>query len=144
MTQPIWFAGVDLPALSRLHADDINGHLGIEITGFGPDWLEGRMPVDARTRQPYGILHGGASVVLAETLASVSASLCVDPQAFVCVGQEVNANHLRSVTTGWVTGVAKPFHIGRNSQVWGVELRDDQGRATCVARLTLAVVARRG
>ncbi len=144
MSPSIWFAGVDLAALNRLHADDINGYLGIEMTGFGDDWLEGRMPVDARTRQPYGILHGGASVVLAETLASVAASLCVDPQGFLCVGQEVNANHLRSVTDGWVTGVAKPFHIGRGSQVWGVELRDDQGRATCVARLTMAVVARRG
>lgn len=143
MADAIWFDGVDLAALNALHADDINGHLGVEMTGYGPDWLEGQMPVDAHTRQPYGVLHGGASVVLAETLASAAAGLCVDPDRFVCFGQEVNANHLRGVTDGYVTGVARPFHLGRTSQVWGVELRDDQGRATCVARLTIAVVPRR-
>ena len=143
MSEPIWFAGVDLEALNIRHARDINGCLGIEITAYGPDWLEGRMPVDARTRQPMGILHGGASVVLAETLASVAANLCVDRDKAYCVGQEVNANHLRSTSDGYVTGVAKPFHLGRTSQVWGIEIRDDQGRPTCVARLTIAVVTRR-
>ena len=144
MTKPIWFSEVDLAALNGRHADDINGHLGIEMTACGPDWLEGRMPVDARTRQPMGILHGGASVVLAETLASAAANLCVDPQAAFCVGQEVNANHLRSVTEGYVTGRARPFHLGRTSQVWSIELRDGQDRPTCIARLTIAVVPRRG
>src|SRR5690242_9380122 len=134
MAEPIWFAGVDLAALNALHAGDINGLLGVELTGYGPDWLEGRMPVDARTRQPYGVLHGGASVVLAETLASAAAGLCVDPERFACYGQEVNANHLRAVADGRVAGVARPFHLGRTSQVWGVELRDDAGRPTCVAR----------
>lgn len=143
MSKPIWFSAVDLAALNGLHAQDINGHLGIEMTACGDDWLEGRMPVDARTRQPMGILHGGASVVLAETLASAAANLCVDPQAAYCVGQEVNANHLRAVSEGHVTGVAKPFHLGRTSQVWGVEIRDDQDRPSCVARLTIAVVPRR-
>jgi 1,4-dihydroxy-2-naphthoyl-CoA hydrolase len=143
MSGTIWFAGVDLDALNTRHAGDINGHLGIEMTAFGPDWLEGRMPVDARTRQPMGILHGGASVVLAETLASVAANLCVDRDRAYCVGQEVNANHLRSASEGYVTGVVRPFHLGRTSQVWGIEIRDDQGRPTCVARLTIAVVTRR-
>lgn len=143
MSSPIWFADIDLAALNARHASDINGHLGIEMTGCGPDWLEGRMPVDGRTRQPMGILHGGASVVLAETLASVAANLCVDPAAFFCVGQEVNANHLRSVSAGFVTGVTRPFHLGRTSQVWSIEIRDEQGRLTCVSRLTMAVVARR-
>jgi 1,4-dihydroxy-2-naphthoyl-CoA hydrolase len=143
MTKPIWFSGVDLEALNARHAEDINGHLGIEMTNYGPDWLEARMPVDARTRQPMGILHGGASVVLAETLASAAANLCVDRETAYCVGQEVNANHLRAVTEGSVTGVAKPFHLGRTSQVWGIEIRDDQDRPTCVARLTIAVVPRR-
>ena len=143
MTEPIWFSGVDLDALNEGHAEDINGHLGIEITAFGPDWLEGRMPVDHRTRQPMGILHGGASVVLAETLGSVAANLCVDRATSFCVGQEVNANHLRSVTTGFVTGLARPMHLGRTSQVWGIEIKDEVGRPTCVSRLTMAVVQRR-
>jgi len=139
----IWFADVDLKALNARHAGDINGHLGIEVTASGPDWLEGRMPVDTRTRQPMGILHGGASVVLAESLASAAANLCVDGEKFFCVGQEVNANHLRSVRDGSVTGVARPFHLGKTSQVWGIEIKDAQGRPTCIARLTVAVVARR-
>jgi 1,4-dihydroxy-2-naphthoyl-CoA hydrolase len=144
MTKPIWFAEPDLDALNQLHAQDINGHLGIEMTDFGADWLAGRMPVDARTRQPMGILHGGASVVLAESLASAAANLCVDPAVAYCVGQEVNANHLRAVTEGYVTGVARPFHLGRTSQVWSIELKDANGRPTCIARLTIAVVPRRG
>ena len=143
MTKPIWFAGVDLAGLNARHAEDINGHLGVELTGHGDDWLEGRMPVDARTRQPMGILHGGASVVLAETLASAAANLCVDRAKAYCVGQEVNANHLRAVSDGYVTGVARPFHLGRTSQVWGIEIRDALDRPTCVARLTIAVVPRR-
>lgn len=102
MSDTIWFSGVDLAALNARHAEDINGHLGIEMTGYGPAWLEGRMPVDARTRQSMGILHGGASVVLAETLASAAANLCVDREKAYCVGQEVNANHLRSALDGYV------------------------------------------
>lgn len=143
MAKPIWFEDLDLQVLNTRHADDINGYLGIEMTAIGPDWLEGRMPVDRRTRQPMGILHGGASVVLAETLASAAANFCVDREKFYCVGQEVNANHLRSAADGFVVGVARPFHLGRTSQVWGIEIKDDVGRPTCVARLTIAVVARR-
>ena len=118
------------------------GHLGIELTAFGPDWLQGRMPVDERTRQPYGILHGGASVVLAETLGSFASGMCIDAETSICVGQEVNANHLRPISQGWVTGVARPFHLGRSSMVWGIELTDEAGKLTCIARLTVAVVAR--
>jgi len=143
MTPSIWYAEVDLEALNAVHADNMDGHLGIEMTASGPDWLEGRMPVDARTRQPMGILHGGASVVLAESLGSVAANLCVDSERFFCVGQDINANHLRSVSEGFVTGVARPFHLGRTSQVWGIEITDAEGRPTCVARLTIAVVPRR-
>ena len=139
MAETIWFAGVDLASLNALHARDINGHLGVEITGFGPDWLEGRMPVDARTRQPYGQLHGGASVALAETLGSVGTALTIDPQRFICVGQEINANHLRAVRDGFVTGTARPFHMGATSQVWGIEIRDEQERLVCVSRITMAV-----
>ncbi len=143
MAARIWFADVDLGLINARHAADINGHLGIELTGCGADWLEGRMPADARTRQPMGILHGGASVVLAESLASVAANLCVDGEKFFCVGQEVNANHLRSVREGFVTAVARPFHLGKTSQVWGIDITDGQGRPTCIARLTIAVVARK-
>ena len=100
MSAPIWFAGVDLDALNTRQAGDIKGRLGIEITAFGPDWLQGRMPVDACTRQPMGIFHGGASVVLAETLTSVAANFCVNRDQAYCVGQEVNANHLRSTSDG--------------------------------------------
>ncbi|HEV2362912.1 MAG TPA: hotdog fold thioesterase [Caulobacteraceae bacterium] len=144
MDKSIGFKGVDLGELSALHGGDINGRLGIEVTGVGPDWLEGRMPVDERTRQPAGVLHGGASVVLAETLGSAAAGHTVDPEKFFCVGQDVNANHLGAVREGWVTGRASPFHLGRTSQVWGIEIRDGQGRLACIARLTVAVVPARG
>jgi 1,4-dihydroxy-2-naphthoyl-CoA hydrolase len=143
VTKPVWFSDVDLDGLNAQHAADINGHLGIEMIAYGPDWLQGRMPVDARTRQPMNILHGGASVVLAESLGSAAANLCVDSERFFCVGQEVNANHLKSVSEGFVTGIARPFHLGRTSQVWGIEITDAEGRAICVARLTIAVVPRR-
>ncbi len=143
MTQPIWFQPVDVADLNARNAGGINGHLGIEITDIGPDWIKGTMPVDHRTIQPMGIVHGGASVVLAETLASVAANLVVDRQRQFCVGQEVNANHIRSVRSGTVTGVARPFHLGRTSQIWGIELSNDAGERTCVARLTIAVVTRK-
>lgn len=142
MTDPIWHATPDLAALNARSARGINAHLGIELTAVGPDWLEGRMPVDERTRQPFGILHGGASVVLAETLGSFASGMCIDDQRFFCVGQEVNANHLRAAREGWVTGVARPFHLGRTSMVWGIEIRDDAGKLTCISRLTVAVVPR--
>jgi 1,4-dihydroxy-2-naphthoyl-CoA hydrolase len=142
MDKPIWFGSVDLRQLNETHASDVNGHLGIEVTEYGDDWLAGRMPVDRRTTQPYGILHGGASVLLAETLGTAAANFTVDPAQFICVGQEVNANHLRSVRKGYVHGRARPFHLGRTAQVWGIELRDDDDRPTCVARLTVAVLPR--
>ncbi len=100
------------------------------------------MPVDARTMQPYGLLHGGASVALAETLGSVAANLCLDPATHMAVGLEINANHLRAVRSGSVTGTARPLHIGRQTQVWEIRIADERGRAVCVSRLTLAVVER--
>ena len=143
MADSIWWREVDLAALNARHAGDINGHLGIEVTEAGSDWIRGRMPVDARTRQPMGLLHGGASVVLAETLGSAGSNLTVDPERFFCVGQEVNANHLRGVREGFVTGTARAIHRGRTSQVWSIEICNDAGELTCVARLTMAVVLRR-
>ena len=115
--------------------------LGIRFTELGPDFLRGTMPVDARTRQPYGLLHGGASVLLAETLGSTAGGLCVAEGEGV-VGIEINANHLRGVRDGEVTGTARPLHVGRSTQVWEIRIEDARGRLACVSRLTLAVIAR--
>ena len=116
--------------------------LGIEFTEIGPDYLRATMPVDERTRQPYGLLHGGASVLLAETLGSTAGGMCVDDGEGV-VGIEINANHLRGVREGEVTGTARPLHVGRSTQVWEIRIEDDHGRLACISRLTLAVIARR-
>lgn len=115
--------------------------LGILITEVGPDYLRGTMPVDTRTRQPYGLLHGGASVLLAETLGSSAGNLCVSEDR-VCVGLEINANHVRGVREGTVTGTARAMHIGGRTQVWEIRIEDQRGRLVCVSRLTLAVVAK--
>ncbi|MBB5212575.1 hotdog fold thioesterase [Microbulbifer hydrolyticus] len=116
------------------------GHLGMVITEVGDDYLVGTMPVDQRTRQPFGILHGGASVALAETLGSIGANLVVDNSKFYCVGQEINANHLRPVAEGVVTAKASPVHIGRSSQVWEIRISDPNGKLNCISRITMAVV----
>ena len=115
--------------------------LGIELTELGDDFLRGRMPVDARTLQPFGLLHGGASVALAETLGSMAGNLCLEADRRA-VGLEINANHLRAVTEGHVTGTARPLHLGRSTQVWEIRIEDALGRLTCISRLTLAVVPR--
>lgn len=115
------------------------GALGIEFLEAGDDWLRGRMPVDARTRQPYGLLHGGASVALAETLASWAGS-CAAPAGKLCVGQEINANHVRPVSEGWVYGVATPESLGRTAQVWSIRITGEAGKLVCISRMTLAVV----
>ncbi len=117
--------------------ENMCNHIGIEITEVGDDFLRGTMPVDHRTIQPMGLLHGGASVVLAETLGSIAANLCCVEGTY-CVGLEINANHLRSVTSGKVTGTATPIHIGRSTQVWEIKIKDDHDRPTCVSRITMA------
>ena len=121
----------------------MSGHLGIRFTEVGPDYLQATMPVTERTHQPYGLLHGGASVTLAETLGSVASLHCVDADQYMCVGQEINANHLRGISAGTVTGTARPYHIGSRSQVWHIEIRDENERLVCVSRLTMAVIERR-
>jgi len=121
----------------------MSGHLGIRFTEIGPDFLRATMPVTDKTRQPFGQLHGGASVTLAETVGSVASLMCVDDQQFLCVGQEVNANHLRGKADGTVTATARPFHLGSRSHVWHIEIRDEDERLVCVSRLTMAVVERR-
>jgi 1,4-dihydroxy-2-naphthoyl-CoA hydrolase len=136
----IWFAPPDLEHLNRIHAATAVSALGIRITAVGDDSLSGTMPVDQRTLQPYGLLHGGASVVLAETLGSAASMCCVDLEKVYCVGLEINANHVRGVRDGIVTGVARPIHLGRSSHVWGIEIRDSDNRLVCIARLTAAVM----
>lgn len=115
-------------------------HLGISITEIGEDFLRGTMPVDERTKQPYGLLHGGSSALLAETLASVGANMCVEKEGQQAVGLELNCNHVRAVTQGIVTGTARPVHIGRKTQVWDIRIEDERGKVCCVSRLTLAVI----
>lgn len=136
----IWNQPVTLEELQRGGQVGMAAHLDIRFTEIGPDYIRATMPVDERTQQPFGLLHGGASAVLAETLGSVGANYCVDRSRYFCVGQEINANHLRSARSGRVSGTARPVHIGRRSQVWDIRIEDEQGHLTCVSRLTLAVV----
>ena len=138
----IWFREYSIDDVSALQRGNMGQHIGIEIVRIGPDQLEGRMPVDKRTTQPDGILHGGASVALAETLGSVGGAMVVDQARFQVVGQEINANHIRSAREGHVHGTARPIHLGRRSQVWAIEIVDDQKRLVCVSRITLAVIER--
>lgn len=138
----IWFQQFTTEEVGEFQHDTMGEHLGIELTGIGADHLEARMPVDGRTMQSHRILHGGASVALAETLGSIGGSMCIDRERFQIVGVEINANHLRPVMTGHVTGRANPIHLGRRTQVWNIEIRDDQQRLVCVSRLTVAVIER--
>ncbi|QFZ85127.1 hotdog fold thioesterase [Variovorax paradoxus] len=135
----IWQQPISVEILTAFHKDTAPLHLGIEFLEVGKDFVKGRVPVDARTRQPYGLLHGGVSVVLAETLGSVGAAYAC-PLGYHAFGLDINANHLRSAPSGWVTGVAAPVHIGRSTQVWQIELTDEAGRLVCVSRLTMAVM----
>lgn len=136
----IWFGTPTVEEANRMMGGLLAEHLGIRFTEFGDDYLRGTMPVEPRTHQPMGYLHGGASVVLAESLGSVAANCVVDHGKYRCLGQEINANHLRPVTDGLVTGTARPIHIGGRSQVWGIEIHDARERLVCVSRLTVAVV----
>lgn len=135
----IWKRAHDLDTLNRFGTDTAVSHLGIEFVEVGPDWLKARMPVDARTRQPYGLLHGGCSVALAETMGSTGAILTLPPE-WMAVGIEINANHLRSLREGFAIGTASPLHIGRSTQVWEIRIHESEGLLVCVSRLTMAVV----
>ena len=138
----MWKAAKSIEQLMAANRNTAASSLGIEVTAIGEDWLSARMPVDSRTVQPFGILHGGASVLLAETVGSMAANMCVDPERNYCVGLDINANHLRPATGGWVTATARPFHVGRATQVWDIRIVDDAGRMVCISRLTMAVVAK--
>src|SRR5687767_14714195 len=137
---PLFNPGITLEALNKLSVNTMVTHLGIEFTAIGDDFIEARMPEDHRTHQPLGLLHGGASVALAETLGSVAATLCVDKTKQYCVGLEMNANHLKGVRNGFVTGVTKPIHIGRKTQVWEIRITNELSELICVSRITLAVL----
>jgi uncharacterized protein (TIGR00369 family) len=141
-TKSLWHRPYRVEELETLSPGTLVEHLGIRFTAIGPDSVTATLPVDARTRQPAGILHGGASVALAETLGSVAANMCADPAKGMFVGQEINANHLRPVAEGVVTGTARPVHLGKRSQVWQIELRNSAGQLTCISRMTLALVER--
>lgn len=138
----IWKKPVNITQLEQNNSGTAVANLGIEFTGIGEDWLAARMPVDHRTIQPMGILHGGASVLLAETLSSVASNLCVDSSTHYCVGLDINANHVRAAKEGYVTGEARPIHLGRSTHVWEIRIVDAAGRLTCISRLTMSVLPR--
>jgi 1,4-dihydroxy-2-naphthoyl-CoA hydrolase len=131
---------LDLKRVQAFSKNTMVDHLGIEFTELGEDFIRAKMPVDHRTIQPYGLLHGGASVVLAETLGSIAADASLDHPHKTCVGLEINANHIRGVREGYVHGTARPLHIGRSTQVWEIKIVNDQEQLVCVSRITMAVV----
>ena len=140
----LWKQPTDLARLNGWSANTMMEALGIRITAVGDDWLAGSMPVDQRTHQPYGLLHGGASVALAETLGSTAAMLTLDPTQELTVGLDINANHVRGVRSGSVTGTARALHLGRTTQVWEIRIESEEGALVCIARLTMAVIPARG
>ncbi len=139
----IWNQNFDLPYLNQFFKNTLGETLGMEFTEMGEDYLVIKMPVDKRTVQPYGLLHGGASVALAETLGSVASTMCIkDLDKDMAVGVEINANHLRPVTKGFVFGKVTPIRVGRKMHVWNIEIKDEKERLVCVSRLTIAIVER--
>jgi 1,4-dihydroxy-2-naphthoyl-CoA hydrolase len=139
----IWWGG-ELPPMAPMTAlgeGAMPGHIGIEFVAAGPDWIKARMPVDQRTQQPFQRLHGGASVALAETIASVAASCVIDREKFVAVGMEINANHIRPAYAGWVYATARPEALGRTTQVWSIRIEDEAGKLVCISRFTAAVIS---
>lgn len=140
MTDAIWARPFTIEEISKRFGGTLAGHLGITITEIGPDFLKAEMPVTEKVHQPMGVVHGGANVALAETVGSIGANMLVDREKFACVGQEINANHVRAVREGKLTAVAKPAYIGRSSQVWDIRLYDDNNKVTCISRLTMAVI----
>jgi 1,4-dihydroxy-2-naphthoyl-CoA hydrolase len=136
----IWTREISLDAVNERCQGSLIGHIGIEVVEIGDDFLKARMPVDARTKQPAGVLHGGASVVLAETLASWAATFSVDSTRHHCVGLEINANHVRPASSGFVYGTARPVHLGRSTHIWEVRVTNEDDKLVCVSRVTMAVL----
>ncbi|STX28600.1 esterase [Legionella beliardensis] len=138
----IWFQPITIEALKKRNQNTLADFLGIEFTEIGEDYLTATMPATERTKQPLGIIHGGANVVLAETLASVAANSVIDLSKSYCVGLEINANHIRPVSQGLVTGTTRPIHIGRTTHVWQIDIYNAEGKQSCVSRMTASVVTR--
>jgi 1,4-dihydroxy-2-naphthoyl-CoA hydrolase len=138
----IWFRPIRIAELNERSAHTLADFLNIQFTAINDDSLTATMPADARSKQPLGIVHGGANVVLAETVASTAANCVVDPAQFYCVGLEINANHIRSVNEGLITAVTRPLHLGRSTQVWHIELYTADGKLSCVSRMTAAVLSK--
>lgn len=138
----IWFQPITIAELNTRGKDTLSDFLGIEFTAIGEDTITATMPASARVKQPLGIVHGGANVVLAETLASTAANAVIDLTRFYCVGLEINANHIRPVSEGLITAITRPIHLGRTTQIWQIDLYNEEGKQTCVSRMTAAVVAR--
>jgi uncharacterized protein (TIGR00369 family) len=138
----IWKQPISIEILTAIHRETAVERLGIEFVEVGDNFIRARVPVDERTRQPYGLLHGGVSVVLAETLGSCGAAYSIAPGGRA-VGLDINANHLRGATSGWVYGIARPVHIGRTTQVWQIDMTDSDSRPTCVSRITMAILSPR-
>lgn len=137
----IWYnKSLKLADIEPLTEGTMDQHIGLEWVELGEDFLKIKMPVDHRTKQTYGLLHGGASCVLAETAGSVAAQLVIDPNKFICVGLEINANHIRSARHGYVTGIARPLHLGATTHVWDIKIYDDGEKLICISRLTLAIL----
>ncbi|CAN5451216.1 hotdog fold thioesterase [soil metagenome] len=140
-TMAIWFdKSLKFEALSSVVLGSMETLLGLEFTALGDDFLKMKMPVDERTKQPYGLLHGGASCVLAETAGSMASSLVIDPDKFICVGLEINANHVRSARQGYVVATATPLHLGTNTHVWDIKIHDETEKLICISRLTVAIL----
>lgn len=140
----IWFKKELNPAmLNEFAKDTLNDHIGIRFIEIGENYLKATMPVDQRTKQAYGLLHGGASATLAETAGSVGSAMVIDPQQFICVGVEINANHLKSVREGFVTATAIPLHLGSSSHVWEIKILDQQENLVCASRLTVFIIRKR-
>ena len=133
---------VSLETLNKMSVSTMVNHLGIEFIEIGTDWLTAKMPVDHRTHQPYGLLHGGASVALAETLGSIAAHCCIDSTRQYCVGLEINANHLKAVRDGFVYGTARPIHVGRSTQVWEIKIETEKKELVCISRITMAILTK--
>lgn len=137
----IWFKDYTLDHLKNVRNANMTAHLGFEFTEVGPDFLKARLPVDHRTTQPFGILHGGASCVLAESLGSIASWMTIDPDHFRAVGVEINANHIRAVTQGYVVGTCTPLHVGRRTQVWNIDITEEAtGKRVAISRLTVAII----
>ena len=137
----IWFnPNVTAEEIRPLGINTMAEHIGIEFTEVGDNYLKAKMPVDHRTQQPYGVLHGGASATLAETMGSIASALVVDQSQYICVGLEINANHIRSAKEGYVFGTVLPLHIGRSTHVWDIKIYDQREKLVCVSRLTVAIL----